>query len=321
MDGKEHAECLTIQGQESRAHPRFPVDEDSVLLLVANGIPVKARIVDLSFSGCRVHACDRFSSKAGRAIEITFKANGIDFRFSGVVQWSDEHNDLGIRFVNIADRRKRDLAEVIEEMAAASRRKAAKLRAAEQTALEPTLPEIPKAVAATPVEPVVAEFSERQTAVGASEPPVAPPPAKAEIATESAPPAHQPATPRDRRAQTRHEVDTFATILLVNVGSAVRGRILDLSLSGCCIRTDEHFPVGIYTRVETEFHLGGQPFRLGGVIQAIHNRNMVGIRFLDLSERKRQQVLELIGEIDQSLAAPRNAEAASAEKPHPDADC
>ncbi len=94
-------------------------------------------------------------------------------------------------------------------------------------------------------------------------------------------------------------MDTSASILLVNVGSTLRGRILDLSLGGCRIRTDERFPVGIYTRVETEFRLEGLPFRLGGVIQAIYDRNMVGIRFLDLSERKRQQVLDLIGEIEQ----------------------
>jgi c-di-GMP-binding flagellar brake protein YcgR len=121
---------------------------------------------------------------------------------------------------------------------------------------------------------------------------------------------------KERRAQIRHEVDTVATILLVNVGSALRGRILDLSLSGCRIRTDERFPVGIYTRVETEFHFEGLPFRLGGVIQAIHNRNMVGIRFLDLSERKRQQVLELIDEIGQMRAATIEPDISPTEKQH-----
>ena len=39
------------------------------------------------------------------------------------------------------------------------------------------------------------------------------------------------------------------------------------------------------------------------MIQAIHSRNSVGIRFLDLSGRKRQQVMELIGEIQQVRAA------------------
>jgi c-di-GMP-binding flagellar brake protein YcgR len=108
---------------------------------------------------------------------------------------------------------------------------------------------------------------------------------------------------RERREQSRHEVDTSATILLIHVGATLKGRILDLSLNGCRIRTDEHFPVGIYTRVETEFRLEGLPFRLGGVIQAIHDRNTVGIRFLDLSQRKREQVLDLIGEIEEMRAA------------------
>ena len=120
-------------------------------------------------------------------------------------------------------------------------------------------------------------------------------------------------TRRERRLQVRHEVDTSATILLVNIGSTLRGRILDLSIAGCCIRTDMRFPVGIYTRVETEFRLEGLPFRLGGVIQAIHDRNTVGIRFLDLSERKRRQVMDLIGEIEQLHAQEPLAESASAE--------
>ena len=79
--------------------------------------------------------------------------------------------------------------------------------------------------------------------------------------------------------------------------SRLRGRILDLSLSGCRIRTDERFPVGIYTRVETEFQLEGLPFRLAGVIQAIHDKRTVGIRFLDMSSRKREHVEELIEDI------------------------
>src|SRR5271157_4040621 len=113
---------------------------------------------------------------------------------------------------------------------------------------------------------------------------------------------------RDRRDASREAVDTKAVIFLVKIASTLRGRILDLSLSGCRIRTDERFPVGIYTRVETEFCLEGLPFRLGGVIQAIHNRNTVGIRFLDLSDRKRQQVVELIGEIGQLRAAQNSSE-------------
>jgi hypothetical protein len=49
--------------------------------------------------------------------------------------------------------------------------------------------------------------------------------------------------------------------------------------------------------VETEFCLEGLRFRLGGVIQAIHDRRNVGIRFLDISQRKREHVEQLIAEI------------------------
>jgi c-di-GMP-binding flagellar brake protein YcgR len=43
------------------------------------------------------------------------------------------------------------------------------------------------------------------------------------------------------------------------------------------------------------------PFRLGGVIQAVHDRDRrnVGIRFLDISARKREQVEQLIEEIEE----------------------
>lgn len=103
--------------------------------------------------------------------------------------------------------------------------------------------------------------------------------------------------PRERRSKQRHSVDETATIVLINVGSRLRGRILDLSLGGCRIRCEARFPVGIYTRVETEFRLEGLPFRLAGVVQAIHDRHTVGIRFLDMSSRKREQVESMILEL------------------------
>ncbi|MGO9317635.1 MAG: PilZ domain-containing protein [Terracidiphilus sp.] len=110
-------------------------------------------------------------------------------------------------------------------------------------------------------------------------------------------PSQAKPTGRDRREVMREAVDTTAVIVLIKIASRLPGRILDLSLSGCRIRTDERFPVGIYTQVETEFRLAGLPFRLGGVVQAIHDKQTVGIRFLDMSSRKREQVEELIRDI------------------------
>jgi hypothetical protein len=299
MDGIEHGEGLASQGQKGRANPRYSVDEDAVLALVSHGMSLKARVIDLSLDGCRVRTGDRFIGKPGRPVEITFKVKGCAFRFSGVVRWSDGQHLVGIHFENMIPRRKAELTEVIEEMAAAA---AARAQAAHQpitTAVTPApaVPE-PKAVAAQPAELKAAKASEPPLAVTGSHTPVA---AKA----------------RDRREQARHAVDTSATIFLVRVGSALQGHIVDLSIGGCRIRTDERFPVGIYTRVEIEFYLQGLPFRLGGVIQAIHDRFMVGIRFLDLGERKRQQVLDLIDEIEEMRAAMPHEEASSPQRQDP----
>jgi c-di-GMP-binding flagellar brake protein YcgR len=120
---------------------------------------------------------------------------------------------------------------------------------------------------------------------------------QAEEKAQDASPSQAKPAKSDRREASREEVDTSAVIYLVKIASRLRGRILDLSLGGCRIRADERFPVGIYTRVETEFRLEGLPFRLGGVIQAIHDRHTVGIRFLDMSSRKREQVEGLIEDI------------------------
>ena len=105
----------------------------------------------------------------------------------------------------------------------------------------------------------------------------------------------------DRRAQSRHAVDTSVEVYLVHVACRLQGRIVDLSLGGCRVHTDQRFPVGIYTRVEIEFRLEGLPFRLAGVIQAIHDRHHVGIRLLDMSDRKREQLEQLIAEIAEML--------------------
>ena len=73
-------------------------------------------------------------------------------------------------------------------------------------------------------------------------------------------------------------------------------------MAGCRIVTEEPFNVGIYVRVEAEFFLHGLPFRLGGVSQAIINKKTIGVRFLDMSDRKREQLAELIEEIQAALS-------------------
>ena len=48
-----------------------------------------------------------------------------------------------------------------------------------------------------------------------------------------------------------------------------------------------------------EFRIEGLGFRLGGVVQAIHDRDTVGIRFLDVSQRKSDQLAQLMDELNE----------------------
>jgi PilZ domain len=101
----------------------------------------------------------------------------------------------------------------------------------------------------------------------------------------------------ERRREPRYPVDARAVLLLVKSSTAMPGRLLDLSMNGCQVRTQEHFTLGIFVRVEVEFDLRGMRFRLSGVTQSIHDVRSVGIRFLAVSERAQGQLAELIQEL------------------------
>jgi hypothetical protein len=120
-----------------------------------------------------------------------------------------------------------------------------------------------------------------------------------------------PPPPRERRKESRHTVDGNAVLTILNNAVRLRGRILDLSMSGCQFRTDDCFPMGLYSRAEIEFQLDGLPFRLTCVTQSLHKRNRVGVRFLDMSERKRVQLEELIAEIQEYGLRPEAPNAGS----------
>ena len=285
MESADLAEELATELQNRRATPRHGVDENASLLLVIHGSTISCRIVDLSMGGCRLRTIERFTAGSRVCVEVMFKVRGLAFRFSGITQWTDGKHQVGIRFVDVPARRSEELVEALGEVAAENAAKAAEQAARNQAEKEVAI--------ACESSPVPAAYNTREQL---------PPPDQVllsapAIATQAN--SRQPIKParRERRDQLRQEVDTSAAIYLVKIASRLSGRIVDLSLSGCRIRTGERFPVGIYTRVETEFRIEGLPFRLGGVVQAIHDRQTVGIRFLDMSSRKHEYLAQLIEDI------------------------
>jgi len=345
METEKQVGCLVAGSPERRAHPRHDVDVDATLLLLSQGSRIAGRLIDLGVEGCRLRTGAPFLAGIQIRVEVSFTIRGIAFRFSGVTKWTFDKQVVGIHFLNVPRRRRDELAEVLGEVEAERASKLEKESAeldpaqavpmhpissqekenqqlaqlrrvqpkpaspAQFVALGPQL--VSKAHSTHMVVPKQELIAKTQTLPRSQPLPdpqqeaSTPPAASSQVASSSR---------RDRRAQSRHAVDTTAVIFLINIASQVRGRIQDLSVGGCRIQTEERFPLGIYTRVETEFRLEGLPFRLGGVIQALHDkgRHLVGIRFLDMSLRKREQVDQLIQEIEETRAAPKIAKPADA---------
>ncbi len=334
MEEEEAEDCLPAQGRERRTMPRCSVDEEAGLLFVGRGDRMQCRIVELSLTGCRMSTREQLPAGSELRVEATFKVRGIAFRFGGAIEWSDGKNLAGVRFVDLIPRRRDELVEVLCELEAEFAAKAEKEAAGKRTAEEQARQTFEKQAAepgeplpfleqlwAAPIEVRPRLAPESVAAPKLERPVLGQALAVALLAAGSQPPRPQPpeaggigqrpsrASKRERRQQSRHEVDTSAAIFLINVGSKLNGRILDLSAGGCRIRTDERFPVGIYTRVETEFLLEGLPIRLGGVIQAVNDRDrrLVGIRFLDMSARKRESLGQLMEEIEAMRGEPNQS--------------
>jgi hypothetical protein len=291
MEPEEKAEEIAAEPQARRAVPRFEVDADAHLLLVDHGSTHPCRIADLSLTGCRVCTTERFPAGTGVRVEVNFSVRGLAFRFGGITQWTDGLHQVGIRFAGVPERRKNELTEALAEVEQENVAKAARL-AAEKLAQEEQAAALEAAEAA--ILEAAALAAQDEDAGSGQFPILDPAPAMAQ-------PAGPPPWPArlKRRLRFWNEVDHSVSIHVVKSGFWLQGRILDLNPNGCRIFTDEEFPAQSYTRVEAEFCLGGLPFRLDGVIQGIQDGdwNNVGVRFLEMSSRKREQVEQLIEEI------------------------
>jgi hypothetical protein len=318
---------VETQQIERRAHPRHAVDADAMLLLLHHGSHMPCRVIEIGLGGCRVQTRERFLAGILVRVELTFRIRGIAMRFSGVTEWTDDRHVAGIRFADVPARRLQELDELLQEVAEENAAKAEKQARELETPPAALVSRLSKPSPAAASTPAIATVRPTPNLVKAPEfppkriepkPPAQPTTLSRALGALPAPVAQSPRpasakpTRRERRTQSRQAVDTSAVIHLINVAARVHGRILDLSIGGCRIRTDEHFPVGIYTRVETEFQLEGLPFRLAGVTQAIHDRRHVGIRFLDMSERKREQVTQLMDEIEELRERQKQAGATGA---------
>ena len=305
MTSDDNARVSLAIVADRRAQQRFDTDGAASLLLSPERI-MQCRLTDLSLGGCRLRTVERFKAELGLQVQVAFRVNGLTFKFAGVTEWTNRWNLVGVRFIDVPRRSKADLADLIgeleEEVTALAGSAFAESAGAELHASS-NAPQ--QSDSAPPGGESAQPETESQSRIHvvpfriwrAGQIP----------ALERPDPAGVGELKPERRTRPRHAIDTAAVLQLDQLDngglqgfpspSRLQGRILDLSASGCRIRIDRFFPVGISTRVETEFRAKDVPFRLVGVIQAIHERSVVGIRFLDVNSRKRKQLEQLMLEI------------------------
>jgi len=286
--------------EESRQpeQDRYAVDAEATLVMVSPCGDLRGRLLELGMEGCRVRVERACGIRPPAGVEAMFRINGMGFRLAGRLEHLGTDLTAQVRFSPMAPRRHEALLEILAELAEGLR---APERNRERNQDRNQAAAGRAAVIAISVGPGNHEVLPAETGSSAQLIP-------APICTEQPSAPAQGSAGFERRAQSRHSVDTGATIFLIDVRAQISGRIVDLSLGGCRIRTHERFPVGIYRRTETEFKLDGLPFRLGGVIQAVHDKFTVGIRFLDMSSRKKEQLELLMQEIEEERAREQGPE-------------
>ncbi len=101
---------------------------------------------------------------------------------------------------------------------------------------------------------------------------------------------------REQRCHPRYPCDGYAEVFLPHGGLLFRGRILDLSISGCYIETAlVNLERG--TQVEVYFVTNQLQFRVLGNVAVLRRKRGAGIAFANVSPRRVLQIATLVGEL------------------------
>jgi c-di-GMP-binding flagellar brake protein YcgR len=106
----------------------------------------------------------------------------------------------------------------------------------------------------------------------------------------------------ERREHPRYEVDCVMRLASLKGSVDMPGRLVNLSAGGCKVLTDTRFLAGSLVRVEVQFRLRGIQFRFTGVTQGSRSGRSFAIRFLDISPRRREELDEVLAELDKESA-------------------
>lgn len=106
----------------------------------------------------------------------------------------------------------------------------------------------------------------------------------------------------ERRRHPRHILDVEAGLSLIQQGTILKCRILEVSTSGCRLFNEVPLVVAENTLVEVEFLGLGYPFRLAARTRVKTDEHLIGLEFLSGSTRTLERLRELISELEMNMA-------------------
>jgi hypothetical protein len=107
----------------------------------------------------------------------------------------------------------------------------------------------------------------------------------------------------ERRVEARLDLETGATFHPVDHFMDLHCTLLEISLSGCRLFAETPFNLPPIPRAEVEFVGLGHPFRLAAEVKIKEEEHLVGLRFLPMSERCRERLIDLTGELREKTPA------------------
>ena len=116
--------------------------------------------------------------------------------------------------------------------------------------------------------------------------------------TQSVPAATMP---QNRRQHPRYRCEGDAEVFVPHGALLFRGKILDLSFSGCFVEVPA-LDLERGTPVEVSFSLHQIQFRVAGRIAMMHRRRGAGIAFNALGPRRTRQISDLIAELKEAAS-------------------
>jgi hypothetical protein len=98
---------------------------------------------------------------------------------------------------------------------------------------------------------------------------------------------------RERRISDRYPMGDAKGTFIYS-GEKNTCNVIDISLDGCLVRTQECFPHGALAYVELDLHVYGLILHIGGITQWARKEHLIGVRFIHPTMRAKNELAGLL---------------------------